>query len=308
MRRHHLLMAAGAALLVASTFLNHLHPAERTIDRYITYFIGLLDGSDESVELFVEQRRASPEMKRLLSKRQREMQERRRASRNAQGSPYAPSPGLSTGDAQWGLDQDRGDLEELRELVGDRLLKCLARDASLPRDVRENVSRFVGTEPELRRLGDLEDLRIDDPRACRRPVPRTCLAKFETDLMGFLKQVADPDGEQYLMRFGRLMRTASRKPRWETQGWNSDPNGGTDDHDGYGGDGEEEDDDGERYRQRGLSWWIILLIIVLLLLLLVGIGYALYWFFRRKRLERRAILAAAAAGISAAASEAVSGD
>jgi hypothetical protein len=256
-----LLLLLSLTFVTNGTFLRHLHPQERTIDRYIQYFIGLLDGGDDAVETFLEQRRASPELKRLLTKKQREMQERRKISRSSpfleqagyeqyrvspefgappsnsftnaqpdnqygmlapssnpnqaqqaaqmnqygmlaspshvagqvsagaaqlpidatfnqpatsQQQPFYTQPpaqpastplypyGLATGDAQWNITPERGDLDDLRETVGDRLLKCLARDGALPRDVRDSIARFVSTEPVFRRRGDLEDLQLDD--------------------------------------------------------------------------------------------------------------------------------------------------
>jgi hypothetical protein len=179
--------------------------------------------------------------------------------------------------------------------VGDRLLKCLARDATLPRDVRDTVARYTAAEPEERRRGDLEDLDMDSPRVASRPTARLCLNKFEQDLIVFLKQVADPEGEQYLMRFQRLLRRAASRPRPVMRRRLQDND--------YDDDDTDEDDDDER----GLPWWAILLIILLVLAVLAAIIYGLYWFFRRRRLERRAIIAATAAGLSSVATDVAHG-
>lgn len=242
----------------------------------------------------MEQRRASPEMKRLLTKRQREMQERRRLLRSPYPqppqlrSPYPPQqqqPPLLTGDAQWNIIPARGDLEELRESVGDRFLKCLVRDRGYPRDVRDTIHRFVSTEPWMRRRGDLEDLQMDDPRMATRSTAKTCLIRFEHDMIAFLRQVSDPEGENYLLRFQRLLRNSSGAG-WSHKHRHSDPDTDFDSDDDY-----DSDDD-------GWPWWFYLLLLLLILALLSAIAYGLYWFFRKRRLERRAIIAATAAGVN----------
>jgi hypothetical protein len=102
------------------------------------------------------------------------------------------------------------------------------------------------------------------------------------DLIGFLKQIADPEGEQYLVRFQRLLRiAATRNPLVVNRRSRNDYE-----------DGEDDDDD------EGLAWWTILLIVILILILLCAVAYGLYWFFRESRLGRRIFVEQAAQELS----------
>ena len=198
-------------------------------------------------------------------------------------------PLMQTGDAQWMIVPERGDLDELRAQVGEKLLKCLSRDRAYPRDVRDTIIAFINTEPWSRRLGDLEDLQMDDPRMGSRSTSRACLSRFESDLIQFLRPLADPDSEAYLNRFSRLLKqaaVASLRSPWKRLTKRHDPFDDSDADD----DSDSDDDDDD-----SMPLWLIILIVLLLLCILGGIGYGLYWFFRKRRLERRAIIAAAAA-------------
>lgn len=251
-------------LLISATFLGHLHRNDRSINAYIAYFVGLLNGADDAVEVFQQQRkRATSDMKRLLASRQRAMQERRREARSSGEPPLI-------GDLQWQFGPDS--YQDLQETVGDRLLKCIASDPLTPPDIRETVSKYTYKAPLERRRHEVDELQLDDPRLSRRQHAKGCLLKYEADMLAFLREHADEDGEAYLAKFAKLLRKA--------QSYHSAPL--------YAG--ERDDREGT-----GLAWWAILLIVLLCLLVLgalVGLGY---WFFRVRRREIRAKTAAAGA-------------
>jgi hypothetical protein len=272
------------------TLLKSLHPQERSISRYLQFFIAVVNAQEDAVELLANQPRSNPQLVRLLKARSREMQERKRMARSqvnlagSAGSNPMMSPErlplqLRAGDEQWGLEPN--DYLTLIEDVGDRLLKCIAGNVHLPQDIKESISIYIRKEPWQRRVSDLEDLQMDDPASVRTETSKMCLVQFESNLISFLRQQADPDADSYLANLLRKLRAAGARPRY-TNAFD---------------DADLDDDDADDGRRRGIPWWLVVIVIAVIIAALIGVGI---WFFRKWRRENRAKIAAAAAGLSAA--------
>lgn len=109
-----------------------------------------------------------------------------------------------------------------------------------------------------------------------RPTSKTCLRRFENELIGFLREYADEEGDQFLAQFSRILRSAGTKRPGR----------------------HEEFDDDEADDEAGMAWWKVLLIVAIALCILAALIGTGLWFFRKRRLERRAKIAAIAAGLS----------